>query len=620
MTLTYFIGLVALTASATAAGLRGSSQQSSGNVAEVTRVSEYTSKRGVLNVTLELDAHTYDQGNLSFVTRAFNGQIPGPTIRVFPGDRLILTLKNKLQNNLDATTQQNVLLSNSNGQSTAPFQNANSTNLHTHGLHVSPLLGSDNVMDVNVGPGESYQYIYDIPADHMPGTFWYHTHLHGSTMLQTGGGASGMLMVDAPPPAKASYPEWLKEITDPKREQIMMINTIPFSALRAVSEYSSPSGAPTLPTSGHSLFQVSTQTSDHLPAGWNITSTPIDANNQYQSGPKPGDVPPGNASTITNIALVNGKHVPEMKLQSGEWQQWKLLHAGPFFYMDLTLEPEGSEAETEAGMPTPKCEMQLLAKDGIYLDILPRVVDRLVLPPAGRADVAVRCVGAGKLRLVSGARPGSSGKWSNDLYWNPTIATVQVAAASKDQAAAAAVTPTPYQMQRPAYLQTLVGAPASDMHGTFDMRFDGKGVKTVKADDSPMYPHDGTKGSTCLINGLTFDRNTPVGRMKLNTMQEWSMGNVAGHPLHLHVNPFQMTEIVGSMYSPSAHSYCDKEYGYTCVGDWIDTLQLPTAEVGGSSDSKFRFVTDTFTGHEVMHCHYLNHEDTGCMTYFDIEL
>jgi hypothetical protein len=50
-----------------------------------------------------------------------------------------------------------------------------------------------------------------------------------------------------------------------------------------------------------------------------------------------------------------------------------------------------------------------------------------VLPPAGRADVAVRCRGAsGELRLASGARPGASGEWNGDLYWNPHIATIEV--------------------------------------------------------------------------------------------------------------------------------------------------------------------------------------------------
>ena len=65
---------------------------------------------------------------------------------------------------------------------------------------------------------------------------------------------------------------------------------------------------------------------------------------------------------------------------------------------------------------------------------------------------------------------------------------------------------------------------------------------------------------------------------------------------------------------------CDDEYGYTCVGDWLDAAMLPTGSIDREQARfRFRFVTGTFTGHGAMHCHYLNHEDLGCLTYFKIE-
>ena len=45
-------------------------------------------------------------------------------------------------------------------------------NLHTHGLHISPNIPGDDIIDTAVGPGESYQYTFLIPEDHMGGTFW----------------------------------------------------------------------------------------------------------------------------------------------------------------------------------------------------------------------------------------------------------------------------------------------------------------------------------------------------------------------------------------------------------------------------------------------------------------
>ncbi len=69
------------------------------------------------------------------------------------------------------------------------------TNLHTHGLHVSPEGDSDNVF-VMVDPGETHTYRYQIPADHPSGTFWYHPHHHGQVAVQVFGGLAGAIVID----------------------------------------------------------------------------------------------------------------------------------------------------------------------------------------------------------------------------------------------------------------------------------------------------------------------------------------------------------------------------------------------------------------------------------------
>ncbi|MDC5697913.1 multicopper oxidase family protein [Intrasporangium calvum] len=97
----------------------------------------------------------------------YNGSSPGPTLHVRPGD----TLRVRLTNRLDEAT-----------------------NLHTHGLHVSPEGRSDNIFRV-VGPGESGDYEFAIPADHPAGTFWYHPHHHGTVADQLFGGLFGALIV-----------------------------------------------------------------------------------------------------------------------------------------------------------------------------------------------------------------------------------------------------------------------------------------------------------------------------------------------------------------------------------------------------------------------------------------
>jgi FtsP/CotA-like multicopper oxidase with cupredoxin domain len=72
------------------------------------------------------------------------------------------------------------------------------TNLHTHGLHVSPNGNGDNPF-VTVRPGDSFDYTVRIPANHPSGTFWYHPHHHGTVADQIFAGLAGALLVEAEP-------------------------------------------------------------------------------------------------------------------------------------------------------------------------------------------------------------------------------------------------------------------------------------------------------------------------------------------------------------------------------------------------------------------------------------
>lgn len=69
------------------------------------------------------------------------------------------------------------------------------TNLHTHGLHISSTAPSDDV-SITIHPGESYDYVLDILKEHGAGTNWYHPHYHGSSTVQVSGGAVGSLIVE----------------------------------------------------------------------------------------------------------------------------------------------------------------------------------------------------------------------------------------------------------------------------------------------------------------------------------------------------------------------------------------------------------------------------------------
>ena len=147
------------------------------------------SRQGVLEVTLTAAAGVALAGRR---TRAlgFNGTSPGPTLRVAPGDVLRVTLANDLDH---------------------------TTNLHTHGLHVSPEGNSDNVFRM-VEPGQSANYEYAVPADHPTGTFWYHPHHHGTVADQVFGGLFGALVVAAP------------DDPEPARERVLVVSDITLTA------------------------------------------------------------------------------------------------------------------------------------------------------------------------------------------------------------------------------------------------------------------------------------------------------------------------------------------------------------------------------------------------------
>jgi FtsP/CotA-like multicopper oxidase with cupredoxin domain len=124
------------------------------------------SEGGLLQVHLEAAAGVRLAGQDTSAL-GYNGTSPGPTLRLRPGDTLQVDLANRL---------------------------AEPTNLHVHGLHVSPEGNGDNVF-IEVAPGETFAYEYRLPDDHPTGTFWYHPHRHGLVADQLYGGLAGAIIV-----------------------------------------------------------------------------------------------------------------------------------------------------------------------------------------------------------------------------------------------------------------------------------------------------------------------------------------------------------------------------------------------------------------------------------------
>lgn len=155
----------------------GASGRPLGDVAEV------KSQDGVLALELRAAPGARLAGR-DTAALGYNGISPGPTLRVRPGD----VLRIRLVNGLDQPT-----------------------NLHTHGLHVSPEGRGDNPF-VQIEPGEAFDYEIPIPRSHPPGTYWYHPHHHGTVADQVFGGLAGALVVEGGPPLASR--ERLLVVTD----------------------------------------------------------------------------------------------------------------------------------------------------------------------------------------------------------------------------------------------------------------------------------------------------------------------------------------------------------------------------------------------------------------------
>jgi suppressor of ftsI len=133
--------------------------------------SQIRSANGLLEATITAAPGRVQLGDVAFSGYLYNGAYLPPVLRPRLGDTMRITLKNDLADD--------------------------PTNLHYHGMAVSPQGNSDNVF-IHVHPGHQFDYEVRIPAAgrQRPGLFWYHPHAHGVVAKQMLGGMSGGLVVD----------------------------------------------------------------------------------------------------------------------------------------------------------------------------------------------------------------------------------------------------------------------------------------------------------------------------------------------------------------------------------------------------------------------------------------
>ena len=134
------------------------------------------SEDGTLNVALTIRDQKEANGSIRFCYLLADGT-QSPTLRLHPGDLLVLTLNNELTDPLPEAGGAHAHHHHSSASGdpcTSGIMSLISTNLHFHGLTVPPVCHQDDVLRTSVQPGQTpFEYRFRIPDDEPPGLYWY---------------------------------------------------------------------------------------------------------------------------------------------------------------------------------------------------------------------------------------------------------------------------------------------------------------------------------------------------------------------------------------------------------------------------------------------------------------
>lgn len=155
-----------------------------------------TSQNGILSAEFVM-GHSVDEFGYThycYNYQSANGVVEAPTLRLNQGDTLELKVVDRIGGD-DVGMKMDAPAGKICGDTGA--MTLQSTNVHFHGLNVSPNCHQDDVLTTLIQPGTpGFGYKIPIPADEPPGLYWYHPHIHGFVEFQVNGGAAGALVVE----------------------------------------------------------------------------------------------------------------------------------------------------------------------------------------------------------------------------------------------------------------------------------------------------------------------------------------------------------------------------------------------------------------------------------------
>ena len=252
----------------------------------------------------------------------YNGSDIPPTMRVRPGQELRVEYFNDLSS---VSTERCVMMPCSNR-----------SNLHFHGLHVSPESPQDDVLTMSAAPGETLRYTVKVPRNQPPGLYWYHTHQHMESYRQDLDGMSGAIVVEG-------IDRYIPELRQ-MPERIMVLRDA------VLDEQDAQRSA--------LIQKVSLQTQ----GCGSSTEQP------------------------ERVFTVNGAIRPEIEISPGEHQFWRIVNASPDLYADIAVDGVSLEVVALDGMPFAFHEPNIRS----------RTMSHVLLAPAGRVEAIVTGPAAGK--------------------------------------------------------------------------------------------------------------------------------------------------------------------------------------------------------------------------------
>ena len=117
-----------------------------------------------------------------------------------------------------------------------------------------------------------------------------------------------------------------------------------------------------------------------------------------------------------------------------------------------------------------------------------------------------------------------------------------------------------------------------------------------------------------------FDDNTfpniPLIQPRLNSVEEWKITNRNNdeHPMHIHVNDFQVTQVVDPIAGTTTGVQPWGQDNVNVPAPVTDANENPLEAASVTLRTEFTEYTGTF----VIHCHRLNHEDNGLMALVNV--